>query len=454
MSKKAQNPQFLTLLTWKCASCHSSVHFFDIATSKSGPSMVCFVHFDLEMCFAPQRRALFRHRNFQKWSEQGVCVLCILTSKCASRHNGVHFLDISTSKSARRPPVFNTFYFQMCFAQQRRTLFRHRNFQKWSDPLVFCTFWLGNALCATTVFRDVPTFSRTCVFFLLIFSLLTLLTSAFQLSILSEVSLLNFLRTHIYDILIYFVEAWSRHADFPERCPMCFLQVWYWGGEEIWCIQGRRALRVATDSLYSPGVLAMSGFRRLVSVVQAFKAPHPLRCPSIEASWYGPMAGKGPNALKLEALQADDLSRPLVLCIRFCVADDPEVSSWERILSRFLFLLGKKICTFDLCRYWVGFLHWPQQDWYVKLFGTDSESPESESNDASDETGDTSSEDREKSLFQCLPDHWVKFVTPMVCWIMLNPKTVWLVGPRPFWTLGPCFDRFQPWWYMVKKTAS
>ena len=34
--------------------------------------MVCFVHFDLEMCFAPQRRALFRHRNFQKWSDNGV----------------------------------------------------------------------------------------------------------------------------------------------------------------------------------------------------------------------------------------------------------------------------------------------------------------------------------------------------------------------------------------------
>ena len=33
---------------------------------------VCFVHFDLEMCFAPQRRALFRHLNFQKWSESGV----------------------------------------------------------------------------------------------------------------------------------------------------------------------------------------------------------------------------------------------------------------------------------------------------------------------------------------------------------------------------------------------
>ena len=68
-SKKAQNPQFFTLLTSKCASRHNGVHFFNISTSKSGPRMVCFVHFDFEMCFAPQRRALFRHRNFQKWSE-------------------------------------------------------------------------------------------------------------------------------------------------------------------------------------------------------------------------------------------------------------------------------------------------------------------------------------------------------------------------------------------------
>ena len=58
-SKKAQNPQFFTLLTWKCASRHNGVHFFDISTSKSGPTLRCFVHFDLEMCFAPQRRALF-----------------------------------------------------------------------------------------------------------------------------------------------------------------------------------------------------------------------------------------------------------------------------------------------------------------------------------------------------------------------------------------------------------
>ena len=185
---------------------------FDIATSKSGPKLVCFVHFDLEMCFAPQRRALFRHRNFQKWSEAGVfctfwlgnvlrattactfstsqlpkvvrswCVLYILTWKCASRHNGVHFFDIATSKSgpklacfvhfdlgnvlrATTARTFSTsqlpkvgpklvcfvhFDLEMCFAPQRRALFRHRNFQKWSEAGVFCTFWLGNMLRATT----------------------------------------------------------------------------------------------------------------------------------------------------------------------------------------------------------------------------------------------------------------------------------------------------------------
>ena len=68
------------------------------------------------------------------------CVLYILASKCASRHNGVHFFDISTSKRAPYPSVFYTFDFEMCFAPQRRALFQHLNFQKWSEPRVFCTF--------------------------------------------------------------------------------------------------------------------------------------------------------------------------------------------------------------------------------------------------------------------------------------------------------------------------
>ena len=170
----------LYILTSKCASRHNGVHFFDIATSKSGPTLRCFVHFHLEICFAPQRRALFRHLNFQKWSDAEVfctfwlgnvlrattaCtfstsqlpkvvrrwgVLYIFTWKYASRHNGVHFFDISTSKSGPRMVCFVHFDFEMCFAPQRRALFRHCNFQKWSDAEVFCTFSLGNMLRATT----------------------------------------------------------------------------------------------------------------------------------------------------------------------------------------------------------------------------------------------------------------------------------------------------------------
>ena len=70
--KVLRTPQLFALLASKCASRHNSVHFFNIATSKSGPNMVCVVHFDLAMCFARQRRALFRHLNFQKWSGPGV----------------------------------------------------------------------------------------------------------------------------------------------------------------------------------------------------------------------------------------------------------------------------------------------------------------------------------------------------------------------------------------------
>ena len=132
------------------------------------------------MCFAPQRRALFRHRNFQKSSDTEVfctfwlrnvlrattaCTFStsqlpkvvrtpgafnILTSKCASRHNGVHFFDIATSKSAPALRCFVHFDFKVCFAPQRRALFRDLNFQKWSEPLVLLTFWLPNVLRATT----------------------------------------------------------------------------------------------------------------------------------------------------------------------------------------------------------------------------------------------------------------------------------------------------------------
>ena len=166
-----------------------SVHFLDIWTSKNGLNSLVFLDFwlgnvlrattactfstserqkvvwsrcvlytfDLEMCFAPQRRALSSTSERQKvvWSR---CVLYILSWKCASRNNGVHFFDTQlpkvvrrccvffftfwlgnvlrattactflTSQSGLRMVCFVHFDLEMCFAPQRRALLRHRNF--------------------------------------------------------------------------------------------------------------------------------------------------------------------------------------------------------------------------------------------------------------------------------------------------------------------------------------
>ena len=48
-----------TLCTSKCASNHNAAHFFNMSTSKCAPSMWCFYHADLDICFVPQRRAMF-----------------------------------------------------------------------------------------------------------------------------------------------------------------------------------------------------------------------------------------------------------------------------------------------------------------------------------------------------------------------------------------------------------
>ena len=109
--KVVRTPGVFNILTSKCASRHNGVHFFDISTSKSGPS----------------------------W-----CALYILTWKCASRHNGVQF-----------------------FISHLASWLRTRRF---SEP----TFRPSGATnhWKNTVFRDFPTFSRTCIFFLLTLSLL------------------------------------------------------------------------------------------------------------------------------------------------------------------------------------------------------------------------------------------------------------------------------------------
>ena len=138
-----------------------------------------------------------------------LCVLYILTSKCASRHNGVHFFDIAacTFSTSQLPKVVR----QWCvlYILTSKCASRHNSVQLFISHLAS---WLRTRRFSeptfrpsgapnhwkNTVNRDFPTFSRICIFFLLTLSLLLfsrliflfslpLPCSAFHLSILSEV---------------------------------------------------------------------------------------------------------------------------------------------------------------------------------------------------------------------------------------------------------------------------
>ena len=186
------------------------------------------------MCFAPQRRAIFGHLNFKSERRWGVLhsltwkcashhsgvqflgVLHSLTWKCASRYSGVQFLDIWTSKS--EPPLrcFVHFDLKMCFSLQRRAIFHFSSKQlppqssapaalpsllfDPADPqIIDKTQHFATSLTFRTCWSSFYWLSRNCIFFLLTlllcFFIFWLCYSAllFQLSILSEVRLLNFL---------------------------------------------------------------------------------------------------------------------------------------------------------------------------------------------------------------------------------------------------------------------
>ena len=186
------------------------------------------------MCFAPQRRAIFRHRNFKKCSETDVfCTFWLQNPLFATV--ACNFSISQVQKVLRSWRFFIHFDFKIGFSPQQRAIFRYRKCKKCFGADVFCTFSLQNVLFPTagcnfwfllwphdsapaaltgllfdwhdtriiektqhfatslTFGADVSSFfwlSRYCIFFLLTW----LLYSAFQLSILSEVRLLNFLR--------------------------------------------------------------------------------------------------------------------------------------------------------------------------------------------------------------------------------------------------------------------
>ena len=136
---------------------------------KKGSKPSVFYTFDFEICFAPQWRALFWHLNFQK-VVRAWCVLYILTWKCASRHNGVQF-----------------------FSSHLATWLRTRHFSEPTFRPSGATSLEKHYLFARLHLLSSHS-SPSLIFSLLLFSSPTLPTSAFHLSILSEVWLLNFLR--------------------------------------------------------------------------------------------------------------------------------------------------------------------------------------------------------------------------------------------------------------------
>ena len=142
---------------------------FHIATSKSGPRMLCFVHFDLQMYLSLQRCAIFRHRNFKKLSAHDMfCTFWLENVLLATAAYNFFLCPLQSYLRTRR-------FSEVTFPPSRYT--DHWKTQHFATSLTF-------RACGSSFFPH-----------LLIFFLAALL---FQLSILSELTLLNFLRKFRY----------------------------------------------------------------------------------------------------------------------------------------------------------------------------------------------------------------------------------------------------------------
>ena len=115
---------------------------------KKWPESVVFYTFWRQMCFGPQRRAIFLDRNFQNWSRTEVFLTFGLANVLRATA-ACDFFRIATSKMAPTMRCFDHLGLQICFAPQRRAIFEHRNFNNCSEIVVFCAFWLENVLRAT-----------------------------------------------------------------------------------------------------------------------------------------------------------------------------------------------------------------------------------------------------------------------------------------------------------------
>ena len=223
------------------------------------------------MCVSPQRRAFFRHRSFKKWSRTQF--FNTLTSKCAfSPQRRAFFRHLNFKKCSRNDVfctfslpsvlfataacIFSTSKLQKVLRHRQffsiftsKSAFRHSGVQFFISPLSsylrtrrfnrptfgltrHTNHWKTQHFATSLTFgADVSSFfwlSRYCIFFLPTW---LPVSSAFPLSILSEVCYLNFLRLYPWVvkrdsayICRLFEQFFSEHL-----VPVHSMTLWLWG---------------------------------------------------------------------------------------------------------------------------------------------------------------------------------------------------------------------------------
>ena len=132
---------------------------------KIGLNLVFFCTFWLQNVLRATTACTFSTSQLPKVVREW-CVLYILTSKCASRHNGVHFFDISTSKSAPRIGVFCIFWLRNVLRATTACTFSSLIWPDGSARAALASLLFDPPEPQITnhwknkVFRDFPTFSR------------------------------------------------------------------------------------------------------------------------------------------------------------------------------------------------------------------------------------------------------------------------------------------------------
>ena len=215
LQKVVRTWHVLYIFTWKCPSRHSGVQFFNISTTKSGPELMCFVHFDSKMCFSPQRRAIFEHLNFKKCSEPLSFLAFSLQNVLLATASCNFWFLLWPHDSA--PAALTSLLFD---SPDARIIWKTQHF---ATSLTFGAgessfFWL----------------SRYCIFFLLTLLHLICFSSAFQLSILSEVYYLNFLRWYEQVNLERYAQKMCLHIQGSTFQALIELQIYMFPWN--WCI--------------------------------------------------------------------------------------------------------------------------------------------------------------------------------------------------------------------------